>query len=67
MLDAVVGYPEPRRPRLEYAVTRLERQHLRMCQREDYGSQVKRFRFDTPSPDELVKQALQKSWRVSRT
>nr|XP_016942073.1 uncharacterized protein LOC108018979 [Drosophila suzukii] len=67
MLDAVVGYPEPRRPRLEYAVTQLERQHLRMCQREDYGSQVKRFRFDTPSPDELVKQALQKSWRVSRT
>ncbi|XP_016949091.1 uncharacterized protein LOC108023918 [Drosophila biarmipes] len=67
MLDAVVGYPEPRRPRLEYAVTRLERQHLRMCQREEYGSQVKRFRFNTPSPDELVKQALQKSWRVSRT
>ncbi|XP_052850097.1 uncharacterized protein LOC128260855 [Drosophila gunungcola] len=67
MLDAVVGYPEPRTPRLEYAVTRLERQHLRMCQREDYGSQVKRFRFETPSPDELVKQALQKSWRASRT
>ncbi|XP_016994680.2 uncharacterized protein [Drosophila takahashii] len=67
MLDAVVGYPEPRKPRLEYAVTRLERQHLRMCRREEYGSQVKRFRFDTPSPDELVKQALQKSWRVSRT
>ncbi|KAI8035236.1 hypothetical protein M5D96_012047 [Drosophila gunungcola] len=55
MLDAVVGYPEPRTPRLEYAVTRLERQHLRMCQREDYGSQVKRFRFETPSPDELIK------------
>ncbi|XP_017055916.1 LOW QUALITY PROTEIN: uncharacterized protein LOC108097888 [Drosophila ficusphila] len=67
MLDAVVGYPEPRKPQLEYSVSRLERQHLRMCQREDYGVQVKRFRFDTPSPDELVKQALQKSWRVSRT
>ncbi|EDV46826.1 uncharacterized protein LOC6550311 [Drosophila erecta] len=67
MLDAVVGYPEPRKPRLVYAVTPLERQHLRMCQHKDYGSQVKRFRFDTPSPDELVKQALQKSWRVSRT
>uniref|UniRef100_A0A6P4FRF9 Uncharacterized protein LOC108052342 n=1 Tax=Drosophila rhopaloa TaxID=1041015 RepID=A0A6P4FRF9_DRORH len=67
MLDAVVGYPEPRKPRLEYAVTQLERQHLRLCQRESYGSQVKRFPFDTPSPDELVKQALQKSWRASRT
>ncbi|EDX02292.1 uncharacterized protein LOC6525348 [Drosophila yakuba] len=67
MLDAVVGYPEPRKPRLVYAVTPLERQHLRMCQHQDYGSQVKRFRFDTPSPDELVKQALQKSWRASRT
>ncbi|XP_041674367.1 uncharacterized protein LOC121529661 [Drosophila eugracilis] len=67
MLDVVVGYPEPRRPCLEYAVTRLERQHLKMCQNENYGSQVKRFRFDTPSPDELVKQALQKSWRITRT
>ncbi|EDW52744.1 uncharacterized protein LOC6620172 [Drosophila sechellia] len=67
MLDAMVGYPEPRKPRLVYAVTPLERHHLRMCQHKDYGIQVKRFRFDTPSPDELVKQALQKSWRISRT
>nr|AAY84941.1 IP09848p [Drosophila melanogaster] len=67
MLDEMVGYPEPRKPRLVYAVTPLERQHLRMCQYKDYGIQVKRFRFDTPSPDELVKQALQKSWRFSRT
>lgn len=67
MLDAIVGYPEPRQPQLQYAVTRLERRHLKMCSREDYGGQVKRFRFDTPSPDELVKQALQKSWRVTRT
>ncbi|XP_017035201.1 uncharacterized protein [Drosophila kikkawai] len=62
MLDVVVGYPN-----LQYAITALERHHLKMCNREDYGGQVKRFRFDTPSPDELVKQALQKSWRVTRT
>ncbi|EDV34419.1 uncharacterized protein Dana_GF21307 [Drosophila ananassae] len=67
MLDTIVGYPEPRRPQLEYAVTSLERQHLKLCVRPDYGTQIKRFRFDTPSPDELVKQALQKSWRISRT
>ncbi|KAH8289803.1 hypothetical protein KR054_011202 [Drosophila jambulina] len=67
MLDAVVGFPEPRQPQLQYAITSLERRHLKMCAREDYGGQVKRFRFDTPSPDELVKQALQKSWRVTRT
>ncbi|KAH8245616.1 hypothetical protein KR032_012501 [Drosophila birchii] len=67
LLDTVVGYPEPRQPQLQYAITSLERRHLKMCAREDYGSQVKRFRFDTPSPDELVKQALQKSWRVTRT
>ncbi|KAH8419810.1 hypothetical protein KR009_002863 [Drosophila setifemur] len=67
MLDTILGYPEPRQPQLDYAVTRLERQHLKMYAMEEYGSQVKRFRFDTPSPDELVKQALQKSWRISRT
>ncbi|KAH8373565.1 hypothetical protein KR200_001403 [Drosophila serrata] len=67
MLDTVVGYPEPRQPQLQYAITSLEKRHLKMCGREDYGLQVKRFRFDTPSPDELVKQALQKSWRVTRT
>ncbi|KAH8245764.1 hypothetical protein KR038_009232 [Drosophila bunnanda] len=67
MLDTVIGYPEPRQPRLHYAITSLERRHLKMCVREDYGGQVKRFRFDTPSPDELVKQALQKSLRITRT
>ncbi|KAH8320285.1 hypothetical protein KR074_001237 [Drosophila pseudoananassae] len=67
MLDTIVGYPEPRRPQLEYAGTMVERQHLKLCLRPDYGTQIKRFRFDTPSPDELVKQALQKSWRISRT
>ncbi|XP_017088223.2 uncharacterized protein [Drosophila bipectinata] len=67
MLDTVVGYPAPRRPQLEYAGTVVERQHLKLCVRQDYGTQIKRFRFDTPSPDELVKQALQKSWRISRT
>ncbi|SPP88890.1 uncharacterized protein LOC117590535 [Drosophila guanche] len=67
MLDAVVGYPEPRKPQVKYAISVLERQHLKMYRREDYGSNVKRFRFDTPSPDELVKQALQKTWRSSKT
>lgn len=67
MLDTIVGYPEPRRAQLDYAVTSLERQHLKLCVRQDYGTQIKRFRFDTPSPDELVKKALQKSWRISRT
>ncbi|KAM8720523.1 hypothetical protein ACLKA7_006549 [Drosophila subpalustris] len=66
-MDRTVGYPKPRKPQLKYAVTPLELQHLKMCKREDYGSNIKRFRFDTPSPDEKVKEALQKSWRISRT
>ncbi|XP_026846203.1 uncharacterized protein LOC6598362 [Drosophila persimilis] len=67
LLDAVVGYPEPRKPQVKYAISLLEQQHLKMYRREDYGSNVKRFRFDTPSPDEVVKQALQKTWRSSKT
>ncbi|KAH8386802.1 hypothetical protein KR093_002628, partial [Drosophila rubida] len=66
-MNRSVGYPQPRRPQLKYTVTQLERQHLKMCLRQDYGSNLKRFLFDTPSPDERIKQALQKSWRISRT
>ncbi|KAH8275916.1 hypothetical protein KR044_006346 [Drosophila immigrans] len=66
-MDRSVGYPQPRQPQLKYAVSQLERQHLKMCQRIDYGSNLNRFLFDTPSPDERIKEALQKSWRVSRT
>ncbi|XP_034480285.1 uncharacterized protein LOC117786245 [Drosophila innubila] len=66
-IDRTVGYPKPRKPQLKYAVTPLELLHLKMCKREDYGSNIKRFCFDTPSPDEKVKEALQKSWRISRT
>lgn len=67
MLDKSVGYPEPRKPQLKYAATPLELQHLKLYKREDYGENIKRFRFDSPSPDELVKLALQKSLRISRT
>lgn len=66
-MDRTVGYPNPRKPQLKYAATPLELQHLKMYMREDYGSNIKRFRFDTPSPDEKVKEALQKSLRISRT
>lgn len=67
MLDRSVGYPEPRKPQLKYAATPLELQHLKLYKREDYGENIKRFRFDSPSPDEIVKLALQKSLRISRT
>ncbi|XP_064555759.1 uncharacterized protein LOC135440491 [Drosophila montana] len=67
MLDATVGYPRPRQPQLRYAASPLELQNLKMYKREDYGTNIKRFRFDTASPDEIVKEALQKSWRISRT
>ncbi|XP_034103872.1 uncharacterized protein LOC117567778 isoform X1 [Drosophila albomicans] len=66
-MDRSVGYPQPRKPQLKYAASQLELQHLKMCQRQDYGSNLKRFLFDTPSPDERIKEALQKSWRISRT
>ncbi|TDG40942.1 hypothetical protein AWZ03_012646 [Drosophila navojoa] len=67
MMDATVGYPAPRKPQLKYAASPLELQNLKLCKREDYGTNIKRFRFDTPSPDEIVKAALQKSLRISRT
>lgn len=67
LLDRSVGYPEPRKPQLKYAATPLELQHLKLYRREDYGENIKRFRFDSPSPDEIVKLALQKSLRISRT
>ncbi|KAH8416394.1 hypothetical protein KR222_001448 [Zaprionus bogoriensis] len=67
MLDQSVGYPNPRKPQLKYAATSLELQHLKLYKREDYGANIIRFHFDSPSPDEIVKLALQKSWRISRT
>lgn len=67
MLDKSVGYPKPRKPQLKYAATSLELQHLKLYKREDYGKNIIRFRFDSPSPDEVVKLALQKSLRISRT
>ncbi|EDW07950.1 uncharacterized protein LOC6586206 [Drosophila mojavensis] len=67
MMDATVGYPRPRKPQLKYAASPSELQNLKLCKREDYGANIKRFRFDTPSPDEIVKAALQKSLRISRT
>lgn len=67
MLDKSVGYPKPRKPQLKYAATLLELQHLKLYKREDYGTNIIRFRFDSPSPDEVVKLALQKSLRISRT
>ncbi|XP_023164273.1 uncharacterized protein LOC111595006 [Drosophila hydei] len=67
MMDATVGYPRPRKPQLKYAASPFELQILKLYKREDYGTNIKRFRFDTPSPDEIVKTALQKSLRISRT
>lgn len=67
MLDKSVGYPKPRKPQLKYAATPLELQHLKIYKREDYGKNIIRFRFNSPSPDEIVKLALQKSLRISRT
>lgn len=67
MMDATVGYPRPRKPQLKYAASPFELQNLKLYKREDYGTNIKRFRFDTPSPDDIVKAALQKSMRISRT
>ncbi|EDW82715.1 uncharacterized protein Dwil_GK10132 [Drosophila willistoni] len=66
LLDEIMG--QPRTPQLKYANTPLEKQQLKLYRCPEYGSHaVKRFRFDSASPDELVKQALQKSMRISRT
>ncbi|XP_030378375.1 uncharacterized protein LOC115627000 [Scaptodrosophila lebanonensis] len=67
MFDIIHNYPAPRQPQLKYASTPLERQHIKMYKHKDYGSNIKRFLFDTPSPDEVVKEALKKSWCISRT
>ncbi|EDV92349.1 uncharacterized protein LOC6566213 [Drosophila grimshawi] len=67
MLSTSAGYPKSRRSQLKYAATPTELLHLEMYYREDYGRNIKRFRFDTPSPDELVKESLKKSLRILRT
>ncbi|ALC48662.1 CG17982, partial [Drosophila busckii] len=67
MLDTIVGYPQPRQPCLTYAASAQELLNLKLYKHQDYGNNIKRFKFDTKSPDELVKDSLQKSWRLTLT
>ncbi|KAH8306523.1 hypothetical protein KR018_005892 [Drosophila ironensis] len=67
LLDTYVSRREPGVHYVKFGATRLERLHLKICFGQLFDGPVKRFRFDTPSPDAVVKQTLLKTSRISHT